>query len=93
MKVNVEKVKFIADDAGWFLLEDRPHHYFCRFVDAEDKRDRKFTMDVYYSKKGSVRLKQKQGNSYYFRVKDADALEDVFENPYTYYKAAHTILK
>lgn len=92
MKVNVEKVKFIADDAGWFLIEDRPLHFFCRFADADQKKDRKFTCDVYYSKKGSVRLKQKNGNSYYFRVASADELEDVFENPSSYYKAAHTIL-
>lgn len=83
----------IAEDSGWLLLEDRPRDYFCRFVDAEEKSERVFTCDVYYSKKGSVRLKQCKGNNYFFHIGTANDMEEVFTKPYSYYKAAHTVLK
>lgn len=86
--MNLEKVKCIADDNGWVLLDDRPHDHFCRFTTEKGL----FTLDVYYSKKGSVGLKQKQGNKAYFQVSDYTQLERVFQKPMKYYKAAHTVL-
>lgn len=89
-KINVEETKFIAHDAGWILVEDRPKDYFCRFADSETKPKR--FVDVYYSRKGSVKLKQKKGNACYVRFNNTDELEDVFSNFYKYYHASHTIL-
>jgi len=93
-KINIEKVKCIAYDSGkWFLIEDRPDDYFCRFATSEHPKPR-MTCDVYYSKKGSVRLKQKKGQSAHFRIQEADQMEDVFAHPYNYYKnVSHTLLK
>lgn len=93
MKINVEKVKFIAEDNGWSLVEDRPGDYFCRFYNAPERKDARFTIDVYYSKKGSVRIKQKKGMNAYLRGITTDLMEDIFLNPYKYYKVSYTHLK
>ena len=79
--MNMEKIKICADDLGWEIVEDRPEDYFLRL------RNRRFTTDVYYSKRGTVRLKQNEGgeNCYLKWMTTKDVLT-LLEKPEDYYK-------
>jgi hypothetical protein len=81
---NIELVKCTVSDEGWDVVEDRPQDYFLRI------RNSLFVADIYYSKRGSVRLKHIRGENYYIKWMTVDTIEDMLKNPFKYYRGSYT---
>lgn len=78
--MDTEKVKCMADDAGWDVLLEKPDQKLTRFV-----RDN-VRVDVWNSKSGTVAILLPHRPSRYFHYVTETKLEQIFNDPWGVYE-------